>query len=154
MENTKKYDYTGENCASGHVSALAREQANAYAYIDMQVLVDFLSQYAYEYLGAISKNGTPLTIRDEIGEIAKMTHKAYVDMGNISFTNSELSKEEQQEKKSRLIRNAAKKLLFLNRLCMEYTGKHFVKQFVDSKDAKANTDLVDAFEYAIRCYGC
>lgn len=91
------------------------EMNNSLEIINMDIMAAFLYMYADEEVGH-DKNGKPTTLVKEIGEVARMTHMAYVDDG-INYYNTRHS--------MRMVEKTRKKFYVILRICIFALLKSF-----------------------------
>ncbi len=139
-------------------ASINNEMNEAMEIIEIGAFKDFLYTYADVEVGERA-NGQPTTLSEEVGEVARLTHRAYVADGVVNYYNSrqafrlaEYSEEEKITYAERMYNRAAKKLMFLNSRCKELTKKGFVKAFIDKHSASDMAKLVDAFEWCVAHY--
>lgn len=130
-----------------------KELEAVYALIDTKTLKNFLYNNAEEIVGV--NRGQETTLAMEIGEVAKMAHRAYIADGvnyYRSFSAFNSVEGDSQERSERMYERAAKKLLFINAVCRSYTGESFLKRRIDKSDIDDCKELVDVFEFCVRNY--
>lgn len=104
---------------------------------------------------SVSRDGEPHTFIQEIGEIGRLTNKAYaresvnyyrryVAMDSVEAVNTA---------KTAYIR-AAKKIIFLNTVCKKQFGlEGFISRKIDLTNMDEVKALVDAFDFSLRTRG-
>lgn len=131
------------------------EKAAARELIDFRMLGEFILTYAYTPVGK-SFAGKDLTLIEEIGNVGKLEHKAFVQSGvnyyhyREAFALAELTDEEKEKKSNRLYKAAASKVLYLNTKARELKGDHFVIGKINKNDSEACEKLVTAFSWLIQ----
>ena len=101
-------------------STMTAEHVQAERMFNFTALKTFLFEHYNEVVGN-DKNGEPTTLINEIGEIARMSHRAYLQDGvnyyrtRAAYGRAEYSSEELQKKSDAMYRVAGKKILFLIR---------------------------------------
>lgn len=137
------------NVATG----FAKELEAVYELIDTQALKGFLYNHADEIVGV--NRGQETTLAMEVGEVAKMAHRAYISDG-INYYRSYSAfngvEDDKEERSEHMYERAAKKLLFLNSVCKSYTGKAFLVRRIDKSSMEDCKALVDVFEFCVRNY--
>ena len=135
-------------------SMFKQELVNVYQLIDTGALKQFLYTHASEIVGVT--NGLRLTtLADEVAEVARLAHKAYVGDGinyyrsYMAYNNAECDVD---ARSAHLYQQAAKKLLWLNSLSRSYTGDAFLVKKIDKSSSEDCKNLVDAFEFCVRNY--
>ena len=134
---------------------LAAEKRVAEQHIDVSVMMEFFSNYANDYIGVDKRTGLQTTLKQEVGQAAKLTHMAYVDDGvnyyrSYSARNiAELSVEERVAKSDALYKKAANKIAWLSRTSREYTGEFFLKDKIDFDNIDEVRAYVDSFEFVV-----
>lgn len=137
----KNYEYENEKTA-------------AMAIINADHLRPFLYMNADVEVGVL--NGRPTTLREEVGEVARLAHKAYVGDGvnyfhsRTAYAIAEYSEEEQEKRSQKLYRMAASKILWLNSKSKELGCDGFLSVRVDKTNTEDTKKLVDAFEWIVR----
>lgn len=132
-----------------------QEKANALNYINFERFISFLYMNAYEYVGFY--NGKETTLREEVKEVLRLSHVAYVESSveNVGFYQSfkayRMVEEDNHKAKSQnLYEKAAKKLIFLNSKCKEMTnGRGFIERKINLRDKKEVVSLIEGFEWTI-----
>ena len=130
------------------------EVTKAHAVFDTGSLKKFLYEHANDVVGK-DRNGQETTLIQEVGEVARMAHRAYIADGTnyyrsrSAFYSVECDQEERSE---RMYIRAGKKLLFLNAVAKNLTGKYFIRQRHDKDCAEDMAVIVDAFEFCVRNY--
>ena len=139
-------------------STMTAEHVQAERMFNFTALKTFLFEHYNEVVGN-DKNGEPTTLINEIGEIARMSHRAYLQDGvnyyrtRAAYGRAEYSSEELQKKSDAMYRVAGKKILFLNAVCKNFCfGQPFICVRVNKDDIADMTKLVDSFEWIIRNY--
>lgn len=133
---------------------LAVEKMNALLTINVNSFAGFTFVYSDEFIGK-DKFGKPTTLFHELGEVAKLTHQAYIKDGinyynsKLSFSNAELTEEERIKNSNKRYKEAAKKLLFLNSCCKRTCNKSFIIRKIDINNEEAVKSLVDSFEFIV-----
>ena len=130
------------------------EVAEARAVFDTETLKSFLYGHAHDTVGT-DRVGNPTTLIEEVGELARMAHRAYISDGTNyyrsrgAFASVETDKEESSK---RMYVRAGKKLLFLNSVSKSLTGETFIKGRRDKDNVNDMMVIVDAFEFCVRNY--
>ena len=140
--------------ATKNVAAFEQERAAVYEIINTGAMKDFLYGFAHDVVGR-DRNGIETTLIEEVGEVARMAHRAYVSDGvNYYRSRSAFNRAESNEVENsqRMYIRAAKKLLFLNAVSRKLTGNGFIIKRIDIDDLDVVTELVDAFEFCVRNY--
>lgn len=127
-------------------------------YLDREVLVSFVREYAFEIIGYNPETEKATTLSDEMAAIAKMVMKADVCRiavnpyrAKLAYRLAELSEAEKMRAAMTNYKNAARKILWLNTICKGRTKKVFVTKKVSMDSMEEIEILVDEFEAAIRC---
>lgn len=134
-----------------------QEKKQALELINAAAFVSFVYEFADETVG-LDRVGAPTTVRAEIGECARLAHKAYIDDGvsyyrsYSAFRSVEYSDEDMARRSSRLYFAAGKKLLFLSSAANRLAGRGFINRRIDKSDLTDITMLVDSFEWCVRHY--
>ena len=123
--------------------------------ISNQNLINFVAEYAYEYIGM--SGGEQTTLSDEMAIIAKAVAKADVCRiavdpyrPRLAFALAEMTEDEKMAYAENKYRRAAKKILWLNSICRERMCCTFIGKRVNPDSLDDIEELVDAFEAAIR----
>ena len=134
-----------------------QEKAQALSIFRTESLCNFLYIHAHDIVGK-DRNGVSTTLMDEVGEVARMAHRAYVSDGvnyyrsGRCFSMAELDEETVKENSKRMYIRAAKKLFFLNSVSKSLTGEYIIARRIDDTSLEQVTALVDAFEWCVRHY--
>lgn len=123
--------------------------------ISREVLVNFVAQYAFAYIGHDGEKQT--TLSDEMAAIAKMVSRADVCRiavdpyrPRLAFAMAELTEAEKLSQVRNNYRRAGKKIFWLNSICKVLTGETFITRHLDTSDLDDVEELVDDFEAIIR----
>lgn len=135
---------------------LDNEKAEALAVFNVSALQNFLYLHADDYVG--ERNGVKTTLIEEVSEVIKLAHKAYMNEG-INYYNGrqamrmvEFSEEEISARRDNNYLRAGKKILFLNGVSKRLTGRSFIKNRIDKENIAEVTRIVDSFEWIVRHY--
>lgn len=123
--------------------------------INKKNLINFVAEYAYEYIGM--SGGEQTMLSDEMAIIAKAVAKADVCRiavdpyrPRLAFALAEMTEEERLAYAENKYRRAAKKILWLNSICRDRMCCTFICKRIDPDSLDDIEELVDAFEAAIR----
>ena len=124
------------------------------AVFNTEALKSFLYGHAHDTVGT-DRLGHSTTLIEEVGELARMAHRAYISDGTNyyrsrgAFASVETN---QEEISKRMYVRAGKKLLFLNSVSKSLTGEAFIRGRRDKDDVYDMMTIVDAFEFCVRNY--
>ena len=145
---------TARKCEVIMNKVFENEMMMARSTFDAAALCDFLYSYAYKIVG-VDRHGNTTTLKEEVAEVARMSHKAYVDDG-VNYYRSRTAyiaaETDIQGNSSRMYIRAAKKLLFLNSKAKELMGKGFIAKKIYKESVSDMSALVDSFEFVVTHY--
>lgn len=139
-------------------TTFAAEVAQANSVFNTGSLKAFLYEHAHDEVGTDRNTGLATTLIEEVGEVARMAHRAYISDGTnyyrsrSAFASVEMDDETKAERSDRMYIRAGKKLLFLNSVAKRLTGEYFLAKRFDTSSVKDMQELVDAFEFCVRNY--
>lgn len=117
-------------------------------FVNAQALVSYIKASISEVIG--DRNGLPTTLRQEIGEVGRLTYLA--ESTEVNYWNSrrafaavENTEEQREARKNRFYMLAAKKLLFINTACKRRGQMGFITKRVDLKNLDEVIGLVEDF---------
>lgn len=142
------------------VTLFEEEKAEALSLVKLENLSVFLYLHADDYVGKkiVDEKEIPTTLQEEVGEVAKLSHMAYIADGvnyyrsYHAMNRAEFDEEETEKSSKSLYMRAGKKLLFLNAVAKSLTGRGFIERKIDKSSVEDMTALVDAFEWCVRHY--
>lgn len=124
--------------------------------INQDNLVDFVYRFADKYIGK-DRNGRETTLVEEMTAVGSMIDRAELILCRDYYSRDyqrlarNFSEEDLKGEAIRSIKNAAKKLLFLNTVASK-EGLGFVKEKIDHENVAQMYDLVKAYVYAINSW--
>ncbi len=144
---------TRKRCKDMYEAAWRKTQE----YINVGKMCKYLYEHAYEIVGEDGK-GYPTTLMNEVGEVARLAHKAYVasavNLYNArkAYEAAELTDEEKERHSERQYNTAAKKICFLNTVAKAMGVDGFLAKKIDRNSPVDRRELVDAFEWVVTHY--
>lgn len=142
------------------VTLFMEEKLVALSVIKLESLSAFLYLHADTYVGkkTVNEKEIETTLEQEVGEVARLSHIAYIADGINYYHNhqamnrAELGKEVIEKNSKAMYMRAGKKLLFLNSVAKKLYGTGFISKKIDKNSVEDMTILTDAFEWCIRHY--
>lgn len=139
------------------IEMLQAEKVQALTFINVSSFAGFVYLNANTVVGK-DKLNNPTTLEMEVSEVAKLSHRAYIEDGvnyyhsHQAFAIAGLSDEDLKKSSDRKYNAAAKKLLFLNSVAKRIYGKGFIQVKINLSDINNTRALVDSFEWIVAHY--